>query len=163
MKTQDKVMFIKDLEGVFIRENRRDLILSGLFSLIVLAMVVFVIQNNDPFGTVALFYMAVLAVGLLWLGISLYEYNPERIGVLQAIKKGGRNIIWIYPKNMVSYGIFTIYNVVAMDRNGHKYCVHTKKFIIQNEVISQMAEFYPNALLGYDELTEAAALESIQK
>lgn len=89
------------------------------------------------------------AAAFLWgLYASLKKYNPETDSTLIEIKKGGDNIVWIYPYNQTNSG-YTSYWVKFMTKEGKTILMPTVTQEQQEYVINGLSKLYTDAVLGY--------------
>lgn len=162
MTTQDKSGFYADLEDIFRKNNRMNRIVSIFMLLFFGGGFLYMLSSEHRLEMVGLMCLLFMMASIFWLFKSFRDANMERNKAYQAVRKENGNLIWIYAENKTTNGA-TSYNVTVMDKSGKTYTIPTGKFVVQGEVIDQLAELYPDAYFGYDPETKQAVKQLLKK
>lgn len=150
MSNFDREAFYKSLEG---KPGRGGCILWGLgigtliFGGLAAGALLYPQEGSTTAAIVFGIFALLFGVGLVY---SLKPYKPEDDEILNHIKRGGNNIVWIYPYNQTVNG-FTSYWVRFMTLDGNIHSMPTIKEDRQAEVINGLRQLYPLAQLGYSD------------
>ena len=144
----DASHFYKELETLFQKDSKLTKIISGIGALIfgLLAVYYFITQPKDYLNNfIILFGFLGSAV---WLFSGIRKGDLSRNEAYQKIRRENGNIVWIYPENTIAKG-GTSRNVKVMNRAGKEFVVPTGNNAMQDFVIQNLSNIFPDAVLGY--------------
>lgn len=162
MTAQGKTAFYDQLEGIFRKNNRMNRLVSIFIILFFGLGFIGMLWSEGRLEVVGIMCLVFALAGIGWLIKSTRDGQVDRLPAYQAITKEHNNLIWIYAHNTTTNGA-TSYNVIIWDKSGKQYTIPTGKFIVQNEVIDQLAEMYPGAMLGYTSEAQESIKQMIKK